>query len=635
MDWIESTNLRGATNLPGLTNSPRATKLTELTNSPRLTSSIGPTNSPSPRSADYSGVSSAQSVKPVSPNCLPSIAKMLNDSQSDSVFKHPTGAHIPSTSRLDNGMSISDASNSRDMTGPPAWTRHTNSTEPTELTGTIATMESRPLGVPLTGSCLLCIRFKANCSGNLPCLLSCIARVFPGKCQYPTSSLPRENPTNSMEPIPSNDPDIPGQYQYPILSLPRENPTNSMEPMPSKDSDRHLLRNRGCIHCRSSRIICDHNMPFCLACNEKGHAELCRYPYPIIRSALSSTGGFTYSTEILKLRESMPFNDSDGDLPMNGGCIPCKNSKIVCNKTVPCSSCSLKNSSDLCRYSQPSSPRRLTIRSVPPSSMRVSKGSTGLTKSKKPWPSKYSDKYLTKKRFCIPCQTSMTICDQSIPTCSSCQERGHAEICGYSQSSVSLSRKVEAARAFINPWTRISIAGRNYDVELSKIPYLEAWYNKFDDKRYLVHKPIPLFYVVLRALDRGYHQCFKLLEPRISLFKTLCETYDFLQINVFTGFPGISSLQLLRSDIRRYMSAGPSWNTANDVAFQLVYLMLTGNFDPVKDTSDRDEAYDSVLIIVSRCEVFFPNTRNLVRAVFFAQFMPSAEQVAELNSFGI
>ena len=50
-----------------------------------------------------------------------------------------------------------------------------------------------------------------------------------------------------------------------------------------------------------------------------------------------------------------------------------------------------------------------------------------------------------------------------------------------------------------------------------------------------IHQDIPLFDIALKGLESGYRQCFRSLRNDIPQYRTLCETYDFLGVDVLGG----------------------------------------------------------------------------------------------------
>ena len=49
-----------------------------------------------------------------------------------------------------------------------------------------------------------------------------------------------------------------------------------------------------------------------------------------------------------------------------------------------------------------------------------------------------------------------------------------------------------------------------------------------------VHSPIPLFDLALKGVESGYQQCFRSLPADLSQHHTLCDTYEFLFVDVLS-----------------------------------------------------------------------------------------------------
>jgi hypothetical protein len=79
----------------------------------------------------------------------------------------------------------------------------------------------------------------------------------------------------------------------------------------------------------------------------------------------------------------------------------------------------------------------------------------------------------------------------------------------------------------------------DYDIDVSKIPYLSSFVdfqaNAQPQSIDFVHDPIPLFDIALKGIESGYRQCFRSLPADLSQHRVLCETYDYLRIDVLGG----------------------------------------------------------------------------------------------------
>lgn len=141
--------------------------------------------------------------------------------------------------------------------------------------------------------------------------------------------------------------------------------------------------------------------------------------------------------------------------------------------------------------------------------------------------------------------------------------------------------------------TTLKIGDTFYDVDISTIPYLSAFV-KFQrlsrpQSTDFIHGNIALFDVALRGLDSGYRQCFRSLRDDISQYHTLCETYDFLGVDVLAG----QSIDNIFADLRacktdyeleykRYRAVRGDKSRARDAAFRLLFLIIRGEFSDEK-----------------------------------------------------
>ncbi|KAI4640580.1 uncharacterized protein J4E78_010603 [Alternaria triticimaculans] len=187
--------------------------------------------------------------------------------------------------------------------------------------------------------------------------------------------------------------------------------------------------------------------------------------------------------------------------------------------------------------------------------------------------------------------------------------------------------------------THITIGDVKYDVDLSQIPYLSSFAD-FQAKAQpdaidLVHGPIPLFDVALKGIQSGYRQCFRNLPPELQQYHVLCETYEFLGINVLEK----RRIDQIFSDLR---ICKIDWDPededtkgvksrARDAAFRLLYLILLGEFED--DKMNGDKAYNAVLFVLSHPATFKSRTRTVVRAAYEERFVASRKQIKRLDQW--
>ncbi|KFY71320.1 hypothetical protein V499_08484 [Pseudogymnoascus sp. VKM F-103] len=191
--------------------------------------------------------------------------------------------------------------------------------------------------------------------------------------------------------------------------------------------------------------------------------------------------------------------------------------------------------------------------------------------------------------------------------------------------------------------TSIKIGGNDYHIELSEIPYLAAFANfertkAQNQQKELVHGPIAHFDTALEGMEFGFRQCFRSIPPDLAQHHALCETYEFLCIDVLGGKSLNEIIGGLKTGRRVHKGASKSSNSikrdrskARDSAFQLLYFILRGEFeDEMKDSTD---VYNAVMFIVSHADTFQWRTRKVVRAAYEDRFVVSVKQIAGLNKW--
>jgi hypothetical protein len=179
-----------------------------------------------------------------------------------------------------------------------------------------------------------------------------------------------------------------------------------------------------------------------------------------------------------------------------------------------------------------------------------------------------------------------------------------------------------------------------YDIDVSKISYLSSFVdfqvNAQPQSIEFVHGPIPLFDVALKGIESGYRQCFRSLPADLSQHRILCNTYDFLCIDVLGG----QSINEIFNDLksgqsdydreeRREIKGNKS--KARDTAFKLLYLILLADFKD--ETRDSAKVFNAVLYLVSHAATFKWRTRSMVRAAYEDRFIISTKQTAALDKW--
>ncbi|PGH34312.1 hypothetical protein GX50_02895 [[Emmonsia] crescens] len=190
------------------------------------------------------------------------------------------------------------------------------------------------------------------------------------------------------------------------------------------------------------------------------------------------------------------------------------------------------------------------------------------------------------------------------------------------------------------PKATLKIGDVLYDIDISRIPYLSSFVrlqrraqpkaSEFN------HNTIPLFDIALKGVKLGYRHCFRSLPADVSQYLTLCETYDFLMVDVLRGQSVDNIFDDLRAckkdydlDYGRYQKGDKS--TARDAAFRLLFLILRGKFGD--ETKEGAKVYNAVVFVVSHPATFKSRTKAVVRAAYEKRFVVTSKQRAVLDSW--
>ncbi|KAJ5170742.1 uncharacterized protein N7500_003525 [Penicillium coprophilum] len=120
------------------------------------------------------------------------------------------------------------------------------------------------------------------------------------------------------------------------------------------------------------------------------------------------------------------------------------------------------------------------------------------------------------------------------------------------------------------------------------------------------------------------------MPTQIHDYRVLCETLDFLCIDVLSGRDIRSIMGDLRSG-KHYWNEQIFKTWARDSAFRLLYLFLLGDFE--SDVKDSNRAYNAALFVVSHCGIFEHRTRKMIREAYEERFDVSAKQLRELDKW--
>ncbi|KAF6828515.1 geranylgeranyl pyrophosphate synthetase [Colletotrichum plurivorum] len=183
----------------------------------------------------------------------------------------------------------------------------------------------------------------------------------------------------------------------------------------------------------------------------------------------------------------------------------------------------------------------------------------------------------------------------------------------------------------------IRIGTTEYLVDVQKIPYF-ASFTHFQALagREAIHDEVPFFDTINYGVENGYRHFFRRLPSELSDYHVLCETLEFLAVDVLGG----RKLGEVYGDIRngqynwgykeRGEMGGPK-TIARDSAFRLVYLFLMGEFE--SDVRESKTAFQATLFVISHPSIFMCKTRKMVRKAFENRFDVRAKQAKELKNW--
>jgi hypothetical protein len=132
----------------------------------------------------------------------------------------------------------------------------------------------------------------------------------------------------------------------------------------------------------------------------------------------------------------------------------------------------------------------------------------------------------------------------------------------------------------------------------------------------------------------GYRQCFRSLPTDLSQYRTLFETYKFLNVDVLSGMSineVIVNLKVGKADCdpeeRRPIPGNKS--LARDTAFQLLYLILHTQFGD--ESKDIMKLFNAVMFVVSYPGTFKYRTKRVTWVAYEERFRLTTKQKARLD----
>ncbi|KAK6592004.1 geranylgeranyl pyrophosphate synthetase [Botrytis cinerea] len=188
--------------------------------------------------------------------------------------------------------------------------------------------------------------------------------------------------------------------------------------------------------------------------------------------------------------------------------------------------------------------------------------------------------------------------------------------------------------------TTIKIGGAKYDVNVSKIPYLES-YTRLQKASQpqateIIHEPINLFDVAFKGIESGYRQCFRCLSTDLSQYRTLFQTYKFLAVDILSNLSidqVIANLKVGKSnyDLEERRRIPGNKSLARDAAFQLLYLILHPQYG--NETKDKTKLFNAVMFVVSHPGTFKYCTKRMIRVAYEEQFGLTFKQRPKLDQW--
>ena len=188
----------------------------------------------------------------------------------------------------------------------------------------------------------------------------------------------------------------------------------------------------------------------------------------------------------------------------------------------------------------------------------------------------------------------------------------------------------------------IKVGDKAYEIDVRKFPYYQSLVDfqaKSGQDASREHSDIPLFDTAYQGVEKGFRQCFRQSLTELEQYHTLCETLDFLCVNVTGGRSldaVIKELKTGKSDFEqeygRYREL-KNRSPARDAAFGLLYLILRSEFE--SEVGDSQKIYNAVFFVLSHRAIFKYRTRKIIRAAYEDRFRPSSKQISRLDAWPI
>lgn len=192
-----------------------------------------------------------------------------------------------------------------------------------------------------------------------------------------------------------------------------------------------------------------------------------------------------------------------------------------------------------------------------------------------------------------------------------------------------------------SPKVSVLVGGKLYSIDPHKIPYFQS-YIDFQTNAGVqpVHDNIPYFDAAFAGVEKGYRHCFRHLPVDLEAYHGLCETLDFLCVDVLAGSSLDQIIGTLKAgkgdyelEYKHYIFVKGNKAIARNASFLFVYQMLKGDF--ADEHRDSAKVFNAVKYVVSHRAVFKYAARMIVRAAYEERFQSSGKQIAELDNWPI
>jgi hypothetical protein len=146
--------------------------------------------------------------------------------------------------------------------------------------------------------------------------------------------------------------------------------------------------------------------------------------------------------------------------------------------------------------------------------------------------------------------------------------------------------------------------------------------------------------VALKGIESGYRHCFRSIPPELDQHHILCETYDFLGIQILDGAVLNDIVKDLKAgkmdyelEYKYYNAVKGNKSKARDAAYKLLNLLLVGTFE--NENKDAAKDFDAVLFVLSHPGTFKWRTRAVMRAAYEERFVVTVKQILRLDQWPV